>query len=125
MNRKRHGPEKPEVTAMLRNRGHDRREVRTYTLPSATCALRSLAPETQREGALLPQHSQRQPLPGLLGAGHTGLCGLTRRHKPITRGALLLRHLQRQGPAPTPIPGTLSARRPHVDRRISRLIASR
>jgi len=81
---------------MLRNRGHERSEVRTYTLPVATCApkalpldsvrgfrapsthdkgcapltqpnparigyaLRSLAPETQRQGALLPRHSQRQ-----------------------------------------------------------------
>jgi len=81
---------------MPRREGHDRREVRTYTLPEATCApkappldsvggfrapsthdmgprpltlpnparigcaLRSLAPETQRQGALLPRHSQRQ-----------------------------------------------------------------
>jgi hypothetical protein len=100
-------------------------EGRTYTSPAATCALRSLAPETQREEALLPQHSQPQPLPGLLGAGHTGPGGLTRRPRHIARGALLLRHLQRRAFARTPIPGILSAGRPHVDGRISRRVTSR
>jgi hypothetical protein len=100
-------------------------EGRTYTLPSATCAIRSLAPDTQREGALLPQHSQPQPLPGLLGAGHTGSGGLTRRPLHLSRGALLLRYLQLRAFARTPIPGTLSAGRPRVDGRISRPVTSR
>jgi len=99
--------DKPGLTTMPRNQGHDRREVCTYTLPAATCAVRSLAPETQREEALLPQHFQHQ------GA-------LLPRHSQRER-ALLPQHFQHQGlAAPTPMPGTLSARYPRVDWRTRR-----
>jgi len=79
MPRQEPAPERARKLPRPRQRGHEARQVRTYTLPGATCALRSLAPETQRQGALLPRHSQR-------------------------RGALLPQHPQRQGvrpPTPT------------------------
>jgi hypothetical protein len=47
---------------LSRPRTHDKGR-RPLTLPNPArigCALRSLAPETQRQGALLPRHSQRQ-----------------------------------------------------------------
>jgi hypothetical protein len=93
----------------------------SYTLPTATCALRSLAPETQRQGALLPRHSQRGGalLPQL--PQHQG--ALLPRYSQ-RRGALLPQLPQRQGfRPPTPTVKTRSDVRPHVDGRIRRLRA--
>jgi len=110
-----------ELTTMPQERGHEPRRVRTYTLPTATCALRSLAPETQRQGALLPRHSQRG---GALLPQHPQRQGALLPRYSQRRGTLLPQLPQRQGfRPPTPTVNTLSAVRPHVDGRARRLLA--
>jgi len=86
---------------------------RTYTLPTAMCALRSLAPETQHQGALLPRHSQRG---GALLPQHPQHQGALLPRYSQREGALLPHHSQHQGFRPLTTTGsTFGADRPRVD----------
>ena len=106
---------------MPQDRGHEARQVRTYTLPAATCAVRRLAPDTQHQGALLPRHSQRG---GALLPQHPQHQDALLPRYSQREGALLPHHSQHQGfRPPTPTVNTLSAVRPHVDGRARRLLA--
>jgi len=101
---------------MPQERGPDRREGRTYTNPLGLCATRSLAPGTQREGALLPQHSQPPCPEGRANPTRFGYAPRPSGPGPVTRGALLPRHPQHQGFRPLTTTGsTFGADRPRVD----------